>query len=178
MMRRFVGAVLIAASVLASHALAASSALNPTFSQLPDTRLGKVVLLPPQVFGYELSAGGVPTRMADWEATARDYVTAATTRLARESGLFELIPAPALAGKAREQLEAHIGHYERVALSVFNFGRGTQEAWAHKQHEFDYTVGPGLAFLRDETGADAASRLRRYLELAPGAADGPSSSTI
>lgn len=39
---------------------------------------------------------------------------------------------------------------------MFNFGRGTQAAWAHKHHEFDYTVGPGLAFLRDETGADAA----------------------
>ncbi|MEW5966200.1 MAG: hypothetical protein AB1720_04285 [Pseudomonadota bacterium] len=156
MMRRFVGAVLIAASVLASPALAALSALNPAFSQNPDARPKKVVLLPPQVFVYELSAGGVPTRMADWEAAARDNVTAATTRLAQETRVFELVPAPALAGAPREQLEAHMGLYERVALSVFNFGRGGQEAWAHKQQEFDYTVGPGLAFLRDETGADAA----------------------
>ena len=53
------------------------------------------MLLPPQVFVYELSAGGVPTRMADWEATARDNLVAAATRLAHESGLFELVPAPA-----------------------------------------------------------------------------------
>lgn len=44
MMRQFIGAVLIAASVPASPALAASGALNPTFSQLPDSRPGKVVL--------------------------------------------------------------------------------------------------------------------------------------
>lgn len=155
-MWRLLAAVLIAACVLTGPALAAQSAVHPALSQNPELRPKKIVLLPPQVFVYELSAGGVPTRMADWETTARDNVSAATTRLARESKLFELVAAPALAGEPREQLEAHIGLYERVALSVFNFGRGGQEAWAHKQHEFDYTVGPGLAFLRDETGADAA----------------------
>lgn len=155
-MWRLLAAVLIAACVLAGPALAAQSAVHPALSQNPELRPKKIVLLPPQVFVYELSAGGVPTRMADWEAAARDNVSAAAAHLARESGLFDLVPAPALAPQAREQLEAHIGLYERVALSVFNFGRGTQEAWAHKQQAFDYTVGPGLAFLRDETGSDAA----------------------
>lgn len=155
-MRRLLAAVLIAASVMASPALGALSAVNPAIAQHPEARPRKVVLLPPQVFVYELSAGGVPTRMADWERVARGNVNAAAIRLARESGLFEVIPAPALAGEARERLEAHIGLYERVALSVFNFGRGTQGAWAHKQQEFDYTLGPGLAFLREATGADAA----------------------
>ena len=155
-MWRLLAAVLIAACVLTGPAYAAQSAVHPALSQNPELRPKKIVLLPPQVFVYELSAGGVPTRMADWETAARDNMSAATTRLARESRLFELVAAPALAGEPREQLEAHIGLYERVALSVFNFGRGGQEAWAHKKHEFDYTVGPGLAFLRDETGADAA----------------------
>jgi len=155
-MWRLLAAVLITACVLAGPALAAQSAIHPALSQNPDARPKKIVLLPPQVFVYELSAGGVPTRMADWEATARDNVSTATTRLARESGVFELVPAPDLTPAAREELEAHIGLYERVALSVFNFGRGTQDAWAHKKQEFDYTVGPGLAFLRDQTGSDAA----------------------
>lgn len=155
-MRRFVGAVLIALSVLATPALAAQSAVNPTLTQNLDARPKTLVLLPPQIFVYEVSAGGVPTRMADWEATARDNLTSASIRLARESKLFALQPAPDLAGEAREELEAHIGLYERVALSVFNYGRGTQDAWAHKKQEFDYTLGPGLAFLREQTGADAA----------------------
>lgn len=155
-MRRFVGAVLIALSVLATPALAAQSAVNPALVQNVSARPKKLVLLPPQIFVYEISAGGVPTRMADWETLARDNLTAAATRLARDHGLFELLPAPELSGEARETLEAHIGLYERVALSVFNYGRGTQDAWAHKQQEFDYTLGPGLAFLRAQTGADAA----------------------
>lgn len=149
-------AILVAASVMATPSLAAQSAVNPALSQNLDARPKKVVLLPPQVFVFELSAGGVPTRMADWEAAARDNLASAATRLARESGLFELVPAPRLDSPELDQLEAHIGLYDRVAQSVFVYGRGNQSAWAHKKNEFDYTVGPGLAFLRAQTDADAA----------------------
>jgi hypothetical protein len=93
--------------------------------------------------------------MADWEAIARDHFAAAAGGLARAAG-FELLPAPALDPQRADELEAHMGLYERVAQSVFVYGRGDQDAWAHKQHEFDYTLGPGLAFLREQTGADAA----------------------
>ena len=156
-MRRMVGAaILVAASVMATPSLAAQSAVNPALSQNLDARPKKVVLLPPQVFVFELSAGGVPTRMADWEAVARDNLASAATRLARESGLFELVPPPRLEPPELDQLEAHIGLYDRVAQSVFVYGRGNQSAWAHKKNEFDYTVGPGLAFLRAQTDADAA----------------------
>jgi len=155
-MRTLFALILVMASVLATPALAAMSAVNPALTQSPAARPKKVVLLPPQVFVYELSAGGMPTRMADWEATARDNLVAAATRLSRETGLFELVPAPALDPLLADQLEAHVGLYERVAQSVFVYGRGDQDAWAHKKNEFDYTVGPGLAFLREQTGADAA----------------------
>lgn len=155
-MRTLFAVILVAASVLATPALAAMSAVNPALTQNLAARPKKIVLLPPQVFVYELSAGGVPTRMADWEATARDNIVAAATRLSRETGLFELVPAPTLDPQLADQLEAHIGLYDRVAQSVFVYGRGDQEDWAHKKNEFDYTVGPGLAFLREHTGADAA----------------------
>lgn len=157
MLQRMIGMViLVTASVMATPAPAAISAVNPALSQNLDARPKKVVLLPPQVFVFELSAGGVPTRMADWEAAARDNLVAAATRLARDSGLFELVPTPSLAPADLDQLDAHIGLYDRVAQSVFVYGRGEQSAWAHKKNEFDYTVGPGLAFLREQTGADAA----------------------
>ncbi len=156
MMRRIIGVLLVAASVMAMPALAAMGAIHPALSQNLEARPKKVVLLPPQVFVFELSAGGVPTRMADWEATARDNIATAATRLARESGLFELVPTPPLAAVDLDQIDAHIGLYDRVAQSVFVYGRGDQAAWAHKKNEFDYTVGPGLAFLREQTGADAA----------------------
>lgn len=157
MFRQLVGALLLlAASVTAIPALAAMSAAHPALLQSPDSRPKKVVLLPPQVFVYELSTAGVPSRKTDWEATARSNLSSAAIRLAREAGLFEVIPAPDPDPAVQEQLDAHIGLYDRVADSVFVYGRGEKSAWAHKKNEFDYTIGPGLAFLRKETGADAA----------------------
>lgn len=151
-----VAAVFMAISLLTQPAWAVMSAVNPALSQNLDSRPKKVVLLPPQVFLYEISAGGVPTRMTDWEATARTNINSAASRLASESRLFELVAAPLSDTLAQETLDAHIGLYDRVAQSVFVYGRGEQSAWAHKKMEFDYTVGPGLAFLREQTGADAA----------------------
>lgn len=156
MRKTICAAILVAASVLATPAFAAMSAVNPALAQNLAQRPKKVVLLPPQVFVFELSAGGVPTRMTDWESTARNNLANAATRLARDNKLFELVPSPTLEPLLADQLEAHIGLYDRVAQSVFVYGRGDQSAWEHKKNEFDYTVGPGLAFLREQTGADAA----------------------
>lgn len=125
--------VLIAASVTASASLAAMSAVNPAFSQNLDARPKRVVLLPPQVFVFELSAGGVPTRMSAWEATARNNLAAAATQLAQEATLFELVPAPSLTPADLDQLDAHIGLYDRVAQSVFLYERGEQSAWARNK---------------------------------------------
>lgn len=157
MMLRILGAMMLAvAGLMAAPVLAAMSAVNPALSQNLDVRPKKVVLLPPQVFVFELSAGGVPARMSDWEAAARDNLTSAAIRQARESSVFDLVPTPPLETLALDQLDAHIGLYDRVAQSVFVYGRGEQSAWAHKKDEFDYTVGSGLSFLREQTGADAA----------------------
>ena len=156
MIRTVCVAILLAASVTATSALAAMSAVNPALTQNLNARPKKVVLLPPQVFVFELSAGGVPTRMADWEAAARDNLVSAATRLARDASVFEVLAPPTLDPAEQEWLDAHIGLYDRVAQSVFLYGRGEQSAWAHKKNEFDYTVGPGLAMLHERTGADAA----------------------
>ena len=56
MMLRILGAViLVAASVWSTLSLAAMSAVNPALLQNIDARPKKVVLLPPQVFVFELS---------------------------------------------------------------------------------------------------------------------------
>lgn len=156
-MLRIARAVLLCAlaSLTALPALA-MSAVNPALVQHPDARPRTVVVLPPQIFVYELSAGGVPTRMIDWETAARANVSAAAVRLAREAGVFAAHPAPALEASEQARVDTHLGLYERVAQSVFVYGRGEQSAWAHKKEGFDYTLGPGLAFLRERTGADAA----------------------
>lgn len=141
---------------MASPAHAAVVAVHPALAQNPAAGPKKIVLLPPQVFVYELSAGGVPSRKTDWEATSRANLAAAVTRLAAARKLFDVVATPELDPVQRETLDAHMGLYERVASSVFVYGRSDADAWAHKKNQFDYTLGPGLAFLAETTGADAA----------------------
>jgi hypothetical protein len=157
MRRRVVSLLLVLAlSVAANSALAVDSIVNPAYATPGAALPKKVVLLPPQMFVYALTAGGLPTRMTEWETAARDNLAAASTRQAQADQRFELLPMPPLSPAEADTVEAHLGLYDRVAQSIFLYARGGAAAWAHKKADFDYTLGPGLAFLREKTGADAA----------------------
>ena len=97
MMLRIIGAMLlVAASVMATPVVAAMSAVNPAPTQNLAARPKAIVRLPSQVSVFEPSGGGVATRMAGREATARSNVTASATRLVHDAGLFQRLPTPPL----------------------------------------------------------------------------------
>jgi hypothetical protein len=43
-----------------------------------------------------------------------------------------------------------------VGVTAHNMLLNGGDAWSHKRKEFDYTLGPSLAFLKKKTGANAA----------------------
>ncbi len=138
-------------------ALAAYSAANPGLSSLPAAeRPKKILLLPPQLFVAELSAGGVIQRQDDWTKEASENLLAAAETYFRENGRFETQRMPLLESQDAEKVESHIGLYDRLAFAIYIYGRGMDSAWRHKKTEWDYTLGEGLAFLREKTGADTA----------------------
>ena len=138
-------------------AIAAYSAANPKFASLPqDQRPKKILLLPPQMFVAELSAGGVIQRQDDWTKTANENLLAAAKAYFRENGRFEPLRMPLLDSEEAEKVESHIGLYDRLAYAIYIYGRGLDSGWQHKKTEWDYTLGEGLAFLREKTGADSA----------------------
>lgn len=138
-------------------ALAAYSAVNPRFATLPqDERPKKVLLLPPQMFVAELSAGGVIQKQDDWTREANENLLVAAENHFRESGRFEAARLPKLGEDDAEKVENHIGLYDRLAQAIYIYGRGGDSGWQHKKNEWDYTLGEGLAFLREQTGADSA----------------------
>ena len=144
MMLRIIGAMLlVAASVMATPVVAAMSAVNPAPTQNLAARPKAIVRLPSQVSVFEPSGGGVATRMAGREATARSNVTASATRLVHDAGLFQRLPTPPLTPADLDTLDAHIGLYDPVAQPVFIYGRDEQAAWAYEKNGFDDTVGPG-----------------------------------
>lgn len=68
--------------------------------------------------------------MATPALAAMSNLFTAATRLAQHSHLFELVPARPFAPADLDQLDAHIGPYDRVTQSGFVYGCGDPSAWA------------------------------------------------
>lgn len=154
-MKRLLSLLLIMTMSLPALPQAAQFAQNPRFGGLNKPR--KILLLKPQMFVAELSAGGVIQRMDDWSKLASDNLLQATRQFARDRALFEPVSAPELTPQENDWVESHLGLYDRVAAAVFQFGQNSgPDAWAHRRQAWEYTLGDGLKSLGEQTGADAA----------------------
>ena len=118
-------------------------------------RAGTALLVAPDVSVSEISAGGVVEKMPDWSRQARDNVGAALRRVGQGPRLAAL---PPLGAEEQHALDQHVALYNVVAANVHSNSVSGGELWDKrlKSGLTDYTVGPGLAFLADRTGADTA----------------------
>lgn len=131
--------------------------LHYTLLQQPPRALPKkIVILPPDVTVKEISAGGVIEKVPKWtdEATANVTRTVNAAFGARRD--IEIVPLPALSAEDRDLLEEYLGVYFQVAVAAHRMTAMAIGGWEHKRERFDYTLGEGLRFLREKTGADAA----------------------
>jgi hypothetical protein len=132
---------------------------NPNFTK-PEARAAlpkKILLLPAQVRVSEISAGGVIEKVEGWTDQAKRNLDAALRESAKSGG-FELVAFPSakeLSAEDRQTIDQHLALYGIVALEAWTHSRSQDPAWAHKKTNFDYTLGPGLRFLKAKTGADA-----------------------
>lgn len=133
------------------HALEHQRLRQGTMQTLP----GRILFVEPDVRVSEISAGGVVEEVPDWSRMANGHLRAALAGISRELNLT-VLPLPALPAAEQEVLAQHVALYDLVAGSAFQVGGLTEPAWEHKKKMFDYTLGPGLAFLAPSTGADAA----------------------
>jgi hypothetical protein len=115
------------------------------------------LLVAPDVSVSEISAGGVVEKMPERSKQARENVTAALRRIGQGSKLH-LAELPPLSAEEQRALDQHVALYGVVAANVRSNSLGGGELWQKrlKSGLSDYTVGPGLAFLADRTGADTA----------------------
>jgi hypothetical protein len=115
------------------------------------------LLVAPDVSVSEISAGGVVEKMPEWSKQARSNVTAALRRIGQGPRLH-LAQLPQLNAEQQHALDQHVALYNVVAANVHSNSVSGGELWEKrlKSGLTDYTVGPGLAFLADKTGADAA----------------------
>ena len=116
---------------------------------------GSVVLVEPDIELYEVGAGGVQEPRKAWTESARELLPQAARELLQAQGI-PLKPDFRLADDAGP--ENHLRQLQllnqAVSISILNYGRaGTLR---NKHGKFDWTLGPGVADLRQATGADYA----------------------
>lgn len=116
----------------------------------------KLIVLSPQVSVKEISAGGVLDLVPEWTAQANANIQDELKQIIGGRPDLTLVPAPAFTPEEKDKLDQYVASYMVVGLTAYwmtNFG-GSE--WAFKRNHFDYTLGEGLSFVRQETGADAA----------------------
>jgi hypothetical protein len=115
----------------------------------------RVLLLPLDVTVYRVGAGGVTERAEDLTEEERTETEALLKDdIARDKHL-EFVKLPPLDSASQALLDEHIALYEQVAGAAL-MHTGSFGAWPRKVSHFDYTLGDGLSFLKQRTGADAA----------------------
>ena len=139
----------------ANQPLAQTATFATTLSETVQVKR-KVLLLPPDVNLFELSAGGQRERVPEWNTKARQHIASALRDALGTSPKFEIVETPTLNETEQSVLDEHVALYARVGSEAFAKTNTTDSAWKHKQSEFDYTLGSGLKFLKDRSNADIA----------------------
>ncbi len=116
----------------------------------------RAVILETDIGVYEISTGGVVEEVPAWSEAAVASVTAALETRVRGMPGLEIVPLPALDPAEQGRVDEHLALYRVVGGAAFLLLQGGDPAWRHKARDFDYTLGPGLAFLARRSGAEAA----------------------
>jgi hypothetical protein len=116
---------------------------------------GSVVLVEPDIELYAVGAGGVQEPRKAWTEAARTLWPQAVRELMQAQGIplradFTLPPD---AGPENPLRQLQLLN-QAVSISILSYGR--RDALRNKHGKFDWTLGPGVAALRQATGADYA----------------------
>ncbi|MDH3670216.1 MAG: hypothetical protein OES46_03530 [Gammaproteobacteria bacterium] len=114
-----------------------------------------IVLLPPNIEVSEVSAGGVVEEVPAWTEKAIANLKRGINAYAATKGNLEIFAFPEIAENEVAIVNEHLALYDVVAGTAFQMTTTGGSAWKHKVDHFDYTLGSGLAFLKERTNADA-----------------------
>ncbi|NIR61498.1 MAG: hypothetical protein GWO02_19395 [Gammaproteobacteria bacterium] len=148
--------VCVGAALLGACASVPNHRVHQTLLEGRASAPERMVLLPVDIEVSEISAGGVEEEVPAWSEAATENVERALQGYAAGRDSMSLVEAPTLSREERRRVEEHLALYDVVGGNAFRYTNLPVAAWRHKIREFDYTLGSGLAFLREKTGAEAA----------------------
>ena len=128
-----------------------------TDAEIKISKPHKTVLLPLDIKVKEFSSGGLLDEIGSSTLEAKNIFQDQLTQVI-ETKDIDLVNLPsALSAEEQAKVEEYVALYNVVAGNAIAYtGQLAPPAWKHKIKHFDYTLGPGLRFLKEKTGADTA----------------------
>lgn len=138
---------------VAAPGLTSVDAPETQVTPLPGAK--RIVVLPVEFTVYQKSVAGLEA-VPDWSESAQYALGDAAGKMLRLDNRFDIVAMPTFEGEAEALLREHIEFFKIVADCVTNVIQYGGKAWHEKRTDFDYSLGPGLAFLADGAQADYA----------------------
>jgi hypothetical protein len=114
-----------------------------------------IVILPPEFMVYQLSVGGAEPVPELTKAATENLLASATAALKAQPG-FRLLELPAMDEAAQATLREHVELFKIIAFNLDFTVKAGGKPWQDVRDHTDFSVGEGLRFLREKTGADYA----------------------
>lgn len=126
--------------------------LNSSRPKLPQ----RVIVLPVDIRVSERSVGGVTEVVDKWSAMASKNIFRSLVTYTKSNKTLKLVRTPRFSSSENSRITEHLALYRVVVNTATNRTAKGPYSWKHKLKKYDYTIGPGLNFLRRKTSADTA----------------------
>lgn len=116
----------------------------------------RLLVLPVTVSINEITAGGLVQEDPEWSKEGEAAMTRAVKEFFASGSLATLVDMPELSAEQAELVHEHVLLYDVVASQAYLAANMPGIGWGHLASDFHYSIGNGLRFLKQKTGADAA----------------------
>jgi hypothetical protein len=115
----------------------------------------RIVVLPVEFTIYQQSVSGVEA-VPDWTESAKYALGEAAMLMLRQDSRFEIVDVPEFDGATKDLLREHVELFKIVGETSAAMLKYGGKAWEGKKTNFDYSLGDGLGFLAEASGAGYA----------------------
>lgn len=132
---------------------AASTAAHPAAAAAPGNR--GILVLPAEFTVFQHSTVATEP-VPGWTEDAKRNLTDSARRVLGGDGRFQVIEVPQLPPEQAAALREHIELFKLIGSQIEAVVKPGGKAWQGTRENADYRIGPGLAFLKLQTGAQYA----------------------
>jgi hypothetical protein len=115
----------------------------------------KILILPPEFTVYQRGAATLEP-VPNWTDDARRYLAESARRVLAADGRFAIVDTPPVGADHEAELREHIELFKVIGWQLNDVVKVGGSAWEETRRSADYRIGPGLMFLKQQSGADYA----------------------